>query len=256
MVGCSPITFVKVGGSVITDKTSSKPDPKPDKIRLFCLDVKKALSDKHRLILAHGGGSFAHPVAARYRLGDGLESDTRIGFSETRYWLTQLSQILLKGLIEEGIPALVMHPSSFVYFTSSGHWKASLEPVKLALRYGMTPVLLGDVVLDEMKGSRIFSADDAPLILTSLMHTAIFLTEAEGVLDKSGRLLRRVGPRDLAMIGEIEETGEDVTGRMKEKVIKAIELARKGVKVRIARFSAEDDLIRALDGENGTEVIA
>ena len=246
--------YVKIGGSTITEKGAKQPKPRMDRIRSFCSEVKQVVSSGTQLILAHGGGSYAHPFAARHGLDAGLTLKNRIGVTETRYWLTELSQIFLREFLRASLPVVVFHPSSLVYKSSSG-WTPFLTPIKLALENEITPLLMGDVVFAEDTGVAILSADDIPLLLLDVVDEVLFLVDVPGVMDERGRVLRVVRKKDLVDIGKTSASTIDVTGGMEEKVKKALLLAEKGKKVRIAGYKEKGDLLKALNGLSGTEII-
>ncbi len=245
--------YVKIGGSTITEKALDSPKPRIKRIRDFCGEVKDLVESGTRLIIAHGGGSYAHPFAARYRLKTGLKPENRIGVSKTRFWLTELSQIFLKEFIKLEHPAIVFHPSSLLY--RSGDWISFTTPIKLALENGITPILMGDVVLDEEKGTSIISADDIPFLLLDIIDEVLFLVDVPGVLDKNGNLIKKICKDEISSLTTSISKSEDVTGGMVEKIKKAVILAERGKKVRISGYKKRGDLIKALKGLSGTEIL-
>ncbi len=247
--------YIKIGGSTITEKSSGRPKPRMETIKDFCKEVKEVVSSGTSLILAHGGGSYAHPFAAKHGLNKGLNPEDRIGVTETRFWLTELSQIFLREFLELELPVIVFHPSSLIYKSSKG-WKLCFSPIKLALRDGITPLLMGDIVFDEEKGVSIISADDIPFLLLDVVDEILFLIDVPGVLDKKGNPIPRLHREDLGRLDEVLNLTTDVTGGIKEKIRKALILAEKGKKVRISGYRRKGDLLMALNGISGTEIMA
>ena len=69
----SELVLLKLGGSVITDK--SQPfTAREDTIRRLGREIRQALEDQPnlRLVLGHGSGSFGHVVAQNYRTREGI----------------------------------------------------------------------------------------------------------------------------------------------------------------------------------------
>jgi len=62
--------FVKLGGSLITDK--DRRTPEVGGAARLCAEIHAARAIRPlELLLAHGGGSFPHVSASRYRTADG-----------------------------------------------------------------------------------------------------------------------------------------------------------------------------------------
>ncbi len=247
--------YIKIGGSTITEKGSGQPKPRMERIKSFCREVKEVVNSGISLILAHGGGSYAHPFAAKHGLDRGLNPEDRIGVTKTRFWLTKLSQIFLKEFLEIELPVIVFHPSSLLYKSLKG-WEFCISPIKLALRNKITPLLMGDVVFDEEKGVTIISADDIPLLLSNVVDEILFLIDVPGVLDKREKPIPKLYREDLSRLSGILNLTTDVTGGIKEKIRKALILAEKGKKVRISGYRKKGDLLKAINGLAGTEIIA
>ena len=70
------ITLLKLGGSLITDK-STPYTAKPQIIKNILLEVKDALEEKPdlNLIIGHGAGSFAHQSAKKYNTINGFKNE-------------------------------------------------------------------------------------------------------------------------------------------------------------------------------------
>ncbi|NIV31979.1 MAG: uridylate kinase, partial [Anaerolineae bacterium] len=78
----SELVFVKLGGSVITDKTRAE-TARPDLIARLAGEVASALAKQAdlKLVLGHGSGSFGHMVARRFGTREGVhDADAWRGF--------------------------------------------------------------------------------------------------------------------------------------------------------------------------------
>jgi isopentenyl phosphate kinase len=150
-------TLLKLGGSVITDK--KKPlTPNLGSIDRLANEISRA--EVSSLILVHGGGSFGHPVAERYRIAEGFSEPSQImGFSETHRAMTKLNSLVMKALINHNIAAVAVQPSSCVVTKAGRILNMELRPLKKMLKMGFVPVLYGDAVFDSEKGFAILSGD-------------------------------------------------------------------------------------------------
>ena len=71
------ICFLKLGGSLITDKDKTD-TPNLARLAKISEEISKALHDKPdlRLIIGHGSGSFGHHAAKIYHTRDGVKTMT------------------------------------------------------------------------------------------------------------------------------------------------------------------------------------
>jgi len=147
---------LKLGGSVITVK--DKPmTPRPEAIRRLAGEIAEA---DVKLILIHGGGSYGHPVASRYGIAGGYRSEIQLrGFAETHQAMVKLNTLIVEALIEAGVPAIGVPPSSIIITTDGRITKLELQVLREMLKMGLTPVLYGDAVLDTRRGFTILSGD-------------------------------------------------------------------------------------------------
>ena len=109
--------FLKLGGSLITDK--SRPEtPRLEVISRIATEIAHAFNERPdlRLVLGHGSGSFGHPPASHHKTHLGAASRNEwVGFVEVWSAAQRLNQMVIDGLIESGLPALIsfpMRPSS------------------------------------------------------------------------------------------------------------------------------------------------
>jgi isopentenyl phosphate kinase len=102
------IIFLKLGGSLITDK--DKPyTPRLDKLTDLAREIKTVLDSTPDLllILGHGSGSFGHTVAKKYGTRDGVKTAEQWqGFAEVRFQAAELNRYVIESLIKAGIPAI------------------------------------------------------------------------------------------------------------------------------------------------------
>lgn len=247
---------LKLGGSVITVKDEPMTADQESIIRLS-EEIKAAWPTP--LVLVHGGGSFGHPVAEKYGLVDGFKSERQIpGFARTHQAMVALNSIIVDALLEAGVPALAVSPSSFIMTSDGRIHSMDLEVIgRLSVR-GLLPVLYGDAVIDRAKGFTILSGDQIAVKIAIEMGATrlIFGVDVDGVYTSNpkivpeARLIERLSLENLngyIKIGSALTT--DVTGGMLGKVSEAREAVEAGIEVQIANATQRDVILKALRGE-------
>ncbi|MEM3823367.1 MAG: hypothetical protein QXH87_00360, partial [Candidatus Bathyarchaeia archaeon] len=97
-------TILKIGGSVITDK-SGELAAKMQDINRLAQEIHDA--NVKNLVIVYGGGSFGHPVAQKYGINAGFKEESqRIGFAETHHFMTVLNGLFMDALIWREVPAI------------------------------------------------------------------------------------------------------------------------------------------------------
>ena len=94
------LVFVKLGGSVITDKLRPS-TAQPDVIRQLAGELKAALvaSPDLRVLLGHGSGSFGHIPAQEHRVRQGIPPGADWwGYAETGAIAARLNRIVTVGI--------------------------------------------------------------------------------------------------------------------------------------------------------------
>jgi isopentenyl phosphate kinase len=261
------LLLLKLGGSLITEKAREE-TPRREVIERLAGEIARATKGgSHRLVVAHGSGSFGHVAARRHGIGQGpLAADQLAGASRTQERAAALHRIVVAALIAAGARPFSLAPSSCVVAAAGQPVTICEEPLLLALEHGLLPVLYGDVVLDREWGASICSTERvfrllAPRLQSSglLIRGAVWLGETDGLWDADGHTVPRVTadsfPSALQAIGA--PAGTDVTGGMRHRLETALELARLGIPSLLANGLTPGLLERALRGEavTGTEVI-
>ena len=277
------LIFLKLGGSLITDKERPR-TPRVDILSSLCRQIAEASARDPNLILliGHGSGSFGHVAAKKYKTRVGLPPLTppkggrtgtfprRVkarmgagaywyGFTEVWHEARELNKIVMDSLRVAKIPAMAISPSSSVMAKDGKIIEWNLSPIKHALTNGITPVVYGDVVFDEMRGGTILSTEDLFMHLAQELRPARVLLA--GVEDgiyadfparkhKVTRVSPASYPKIRAGIGESHAT--DVTGGMSSKVRQMLTLVEDVPELSVQIFSggAEGNLESVLLGEN------
>lgn len=249
--------ILKLGGSVVTHK--DRPfTPHTDNIARLAVEIAEA--NAQPLVVVHGGGSYGHPVATEYRISEGyMEPRQIIGFSKTHQAMVELNGIIVRELLDVGVPAFAVSPSSFVVTEGRRITGIDLQVVERLIESGLAPILYGDAVLDTLQGLAILSGDQLVVKLaTGLGAERIILgSDVDGVftddpkLDEDARLIEELSlgkHGDVAKIGDALDT--DVTGGMFGKVIEAAEAVEAGIEVVLVNATVRGRVRAALKGEN------
>ena len=110
------LIFLKLGGSLITDKSAPR-TPRADLMARLAAEIKnaKAASGDLRVVLGHGSGSFGHVPAKKYGTRQGVDSPEGWGgFAEVWYEATTLNRILMDVLHAAGLPGIAFPASSSI----------------------------------------------------------------------------------------------------------------------------------------------
>ena len=247
----SPRYFVKLGGSLITDKTREAaflPErmvPLAQAIR-GALDARPELS----LLIGHGSGSFGHFAASKYHTADGVHlSEEWHGFAEVGRVARDLNQLVSHALSEAGVPVWPVQPSASAECVDGLLLHLDARPLEKALAMGLVPLVYGDVALDTARGGTIISTESIFFYLAPMLRPErIFLLgEVEGVLDAGGRVVPRITPRTLPDVVDAlgGSRGVDVTGGMASKVQDMLRLAAALPGLTIHILSGEDPAVVA-----------
>jgi isopentenyl phosphate kinase len=234
----SELVFVKLGGSVITDK--ARPETaRPEVIGRLASEVAHALAARPdlRLVLGHGSGSFGHVVARRYRTADGVSSPADWqGFAEVAAVAARLNRIVTDAFLAAGIPVWSLQPSASAWCRAGELVSLEVAPVREALARGLVPLVYGDVALDELQGGTIVSTEQLFANLARCFHPArvILVGAVDGVFpvdpwrDPSASPISEISAQNWkvvqAALGGSHAT--DVTGGMLSKVEEMLALVR------------------------------
>lgn len=273
------LAFIKLGGSLITDKT--KPyTPLLDVMDDLAVQIATTLQTQPnlRLVIGHGAGSFGHVAASEYKTRDGYpqpsplihrERDTTEdnywkGFAEVWYQASSLNRYVMHALHNAGMRAIALAPSSSV-IASDGQvavWETT--PISMALAAGIVPVIFGDVVFDEIRGGTILSTENLfAYLVKALAPDRILLAGLEDAVwadfPARTRKIDRITSQSFEDIkhGVGKSAAADVTGGMEAKVTEMLALVRENPGLTVQIFSGLEpgNIMRALMGEMlGTEI--
>jgi len=224
------LVFLKLGGSLITDKTREA-TARPEVIRRLAGEVAEALAacPGLRLLLGHGSGSFGHVVGQRYGTRHGVRSaaDWR-GFAETAVAAARLNRLVTDVFWQAGVPVWSVQPSASAHCRDGKLVDMDWHPVSEALEHGLVPLVYGDVALDEVRGGTIISTEEIFAWLARRLKPdrIVLAGVVPGVMsadphqaDKA-QVIAEIVPEQLTELAAVLSGahGTDVTGGMLAKV--------------------------------------
>lgn len=269
------LVLVKLGGSLITDKTGVEV-VRESLLQRLAAEITAAAGDGVRMLVGHGSGSFGHAAATGGGWQRGAKAPDAETAARTQDAAARLHRKVISALLEAGAPACSLAPGSMMTCPGGETILNTAEPLFAAFESGMLPVTFGDVVLDpggsgdrEAHGARILSTEDVFLALAPALQArgfevemALWLGITPGILDASGRPFERIDRAEGAAVlqgleeGDAGEGVRDVTGGMRHRLESAMTLADLGVRSVIADGRSAGVIAAALDGSvEGTTVL-
>ncbi len=242
------LIFLKLGGSLITDKTTPM-TPRLEVIDRLANEIAQAFEVKPnlKLIIGHGSGSFGHAVANLYQTQAGGDSAAYWqGFSKVWAAARSLNQIVLTALSKSGLPVIAFPPSSGVIAQNKQVQSWDISPIQSALSRGLIPVVYGDVVFDTHLGGTILSTEDLFLYLTGIFNPIKILLAGidHGVYEKVDNptaIIPLITPTNFEDVLPAITSSQavDVTGGMRSKVQAMVRLVKQNPVLRVQIFSGD-----------------
>lgn len=231
----SAVVLIKLGGSLITDKTTAY-TPYPHVIARLAGEIRQALdaAPDLKLLIGHGSGSFGHWAAKPHGTREGVRTPAQWrGYAQVAAAAARLNRIVADALLEANVPALSVPPSASARCRDYTLEYLDTHPIRAALTHGLVPLVYGDVALDDVHGGTIISTEDIFVFLADdaklYPSRILLLGETPGVLDHDGAVIPHITPSDLPTLRQTlaGSAGVDVTGGMADKVTRMVELAQR-----------------------------
>ena len=260
------LIFLKLGGSLITQKDKPFTERK-DIIERLTKEIYEARQEKDfRLLIGNGGGSYPHTPAKKYQTAKGIINEQSIkGIAEVQDAASRLNRIIVRALLDVGENAISVQPSSVCITENSRIVEFHTKPLEMLLEKEMLPVVYGDIGLDTKQGCAIISTEELFVFLTKKLKPKkiIMAGVVDGVFtadpkkDKTAQMIPEITPQNYPEIKKMlsGSSGIDVTGGMFLKVEKALELASMSAEVSIINGLVENRVKQALLGKEVMETI-
>jgi len=224
------VKILKIGGSVITDKSASVGVIKKDNIETIAKELwenKEAITGK--LILINGAGSFGHPLVKKYNI---TKTYTPLAAAKIHNSVKNLNNIFVSSLIAQGIPAVSVDPISSIVCNNGKIINMQINSITQMLNTKLVPVLYGDIVLDQEKTTHILSGDQIATYLAKKLKVSIIGagSSEDGVYYKknNNKIIKTINNKIFYKIKK-DITGSahtDVTGGMLGKVTRMLKLKK------------------------------
>ena len=229
-------TFLKLGGSLITDKTKVEHARKPI-IRRLAREIKAAREARPdlQLVLGHGSGSFGHVAAKKHGTRAGVKDRAGwLGYAEVAASAARLNQILTDVLVAEGVPVVSLPPSTTARCDDGRLSYLDTFVLRTLLEHGLVPLVQGDVALDAVRGATIVSTEEVFIyLIREFQPTHILLAgEVAGVYEQpglNGAIIPVITPGNVAQYAAAlgGSHGVDVTGGMLGKVQQMLDVVQR-----------------------------
>lgn len=258
----SELLFVKFGGSLLTDK-SREGSLREDTVKRIALEIKQSvdLCPNLKLLIAHGGGSFAHFAAERWNTTAGYTTpDSWRGFAETRAGCGRLNQIVVDIFMETGLTPVALQPSASGVCSDGHIVHLDMFPIKFLLERGQMPIVYGDPMIDKVKGFTTVSTEKIFSYLVPKLRPdrIVLLGETNGVFtsdpfkNPNAKIISTITPANIGQIVDAlgGSKGADVTGGMLAKVNHMVELVSRfeNLRVQIASGLEPGSTLQAIAG--------
>ena len=257
----SEVVFLKLGGSLITDK-SRRETPRLGVIERLGQEIAQALDSRPslRLVLGHGSGSYGHYSAQEYGVHRGHLEDWA-GYAVTSAAAQRLNRVVTDLLLEKGVPVVSVQPSASVFCRGGKIVEMVVTPVEVLLNHGLVPLVYGDVALDGEQGCAIVSTEQVFAYLAKELrpHRMVVAGEIHGVFtadprgDEGARPIPEISSLNVGRVMKLltASHGVDVTGGMLGKVEVLFQLVKRErqLTIRLVSGLREGAVGAALRGE-------
>ena len=222
--------LVKLGGSVITDKSSLRTF-KEDACRRLAAEMR---ASPHPMAVVHGAGSFGHIMAKKHRLHEGYRDDGQLEqVAHVQRDVRELNVRVIEALIDNGFRAVSVPPAAVATFDGGAVKEFNPSLFDKVLDLQLTPVTFGDVVPDDSMRFSICSGDLLMFELARHLRPelVVFCADVDGVFtgdpkaDKGATLIPRLGRESLVELRKGDPLNADVTGSMLGKLERMLDIA-------------------------------
>ena len=246
--------IIKLGGSIITDKTDYRKFNK-DVVARLCKEIKES---GQKVIIVHGAGSFGHIISKRFKLNEGYVDKAQIpAVAQVCYDTRDLSSMIIKELIDAGIPAISVPPGSAFYMEDRILRIEDESVIKMMVEKGLMPVMFGDVVQDKNLGFAICSGDQITELLAKMFDAerVIFVSDIDGLFDSdpktdpNAELLSKIDKDTLSAVNT-DISVDDVTGGVRGKIETMLDMCSKERDCILVNGMVEGRLLSLLKGDD------
>jgi len=142
------LVFIKLGGSLITDKRK-RYHARFATIKRLAEEIAQALNvdPTLKVLIGHGSGSFGHVAAHESGYDAKAGHPSPMAFAQVAAAASALNHIVRRALLEAHLPAISMPPSASARLQDGKLTEMAVEPIISLLKQGLIPIVFGDVAL-------------------------------------------------------------------------------------------------------------
>jgi isopentenyl phosphate kinase len=259
-----PVTILKIGGSVITDRENERPRLRGRRLARIAREIAEGRQpETSRLIIIHGAGSYGHPIVRRTGIDRGVKDGSqRMAMGETQRLQNELTTHVARHLLQAGVPAFPYQPSAGAIMEAGDLVSMNTEALEGLLETGLVPVLNGVPAYDRARGCSILSGDQiAGFLFRELGGEKILHgTDVKGIYtgdpsrEPEARFCETVdlGSPDGLPEGIAGSSVTDVTGGMRKKLE---EMRTAGARGQVFDATSPGNVRRTLRGETVGTII-
>lgn len=252
--------LIKLGGSVITDKSQYKKFNKEQTARL-CREIAES---GRSVMIVHGAGSYGHVLAKRYAIQNGLVDFAQVSpAAMVHHDAMELGLLVTSELMAVGIPAASLSPGSCFVMDEGRLVVNDDEVIRRMSHVGIMPVTHGDVVMDRQKGFSIVSGDELMEVMARIFkpERIVFVSDIDGLYDSNpkenpeARMIPEVTQEILDGVSSDEDV-DDVTGGVRNKMEAMLRMCSPDRDCVLVNGTVPGRLLSLLRGEEVTCTVA
>ena len=249
------IIILKLGGSIITEKSSEKAQIKKAVVQNLAKELKLFIQrfPETKIILLHGAGSFGHPLVFQHK-----------GFAEIVCSTRKLANLLTDIFLAKKLPVLPIQASAILTEKNGKTIISNIFQLKQIINSGFIPMMGGDMSLTAKNQAVVVSADKLAVLLAKTFSVSkiFFASDVDGVFEKfpptkDAKPITFLSKTNLSrLLKNMDEKNSrrDVTGQMSGKLKAILTLNKK--EIIIFNGLKPGNLTKALTGKPvGTRLI-
>jgi len=254
-----PVTLIKLGGSIITNKEIPM-QLRENVLKRLVAEIKAAAENNPHelLVVGHGQGSFAHVPATQYQTINGFrDEESRLGMAIVQDSAAQLNRLVVHAFLEAGLPAVTLAPANSLITQNRLPSAFFTEVFEEYIKQGLFPVTHGDVIVDRGQGCTIWSTEEVLAFFAAEfvkrgwnVSQIIHVTEVDGFYDHDKKVVPEITAKTWPQLSQALSItkGFDVTGGMGLKVSESLKLTELGIQSKILSGLKPNNLYNALSG--------